>query len=81
MPSKVKKRWIERQKARGHHKFVEPIDEVVEPIVVEPVVDETVDEIIDEVVEPTVVEGGTVTDVEVVDEEPVVKKKKTKKVK
>lgn len=78
MPNKVKERWVERQIARGHHKYV-PTPVVVEvEEVVEPVIEEVVEPVVEEV-EPTVVESGTVTGVEVVEEEPVTKKKTTKK--
>ena len=64
--------------------FVEPIvEEVAEEVVeedVEPVAEEVAEEVVEEVVEPTVVESGTVTDIEVIDEiKPAKKQKKLKK--
>jgi len=71
MPNHVKKRWIARQIKNGNPKFVEPEVEVVEEVVEEKPKKEKKTKKAkkeEKVVEPTVVEGGSVTDVEVVDE-------------
>jgi hypothetical protein len=49
--------------------------------VFEPIVEEVVAPVVEDVeeIEESIIEGGTVTDVEVVEEEPVVKKKKKTK--
>jgi hypothetical protein len=72
MANAARKLKLKKEKqllAKQSAKVFEPtVEEVVAPVV------EDVEEI-----EESIIEGGTVTDVEVVEEEPVVKKKKKTK--